>query len=70
METRERIGANRVGGPEEGRERPKGLKMIDFYHRYLTYRDVGFGRIAALRFAWLVATAAARPIPVRVPARR
>jgi hypothetical protein len=44
--------------------------MIDFYHRYLAYRDVGFGRIAALRFAWLVATAAARPIPVRVAARR
>jgi len=26
------------------------------YH-YLEYRRVGFGRMAALRFAWMVATA-------------
>ena len=44
--------------------------MIDFYHRYLAYRDVGFSRIDALRFAWLVATAAPRLVPARIPVRR
>ena len=28
--------------------------MVRFVVRYLQYRRVGFGRIAALRYAWLV----------------
>lgn len=30
--------------------------MVWFIRRYLQYRRVGFGRIAAWRFAWLVGT--------------
>ncbi len=30
--------------------------MLRFVQRYLQYRRVGFGRFAALHYAWLVST--------------
>jgi hypothetical protein len=39
--------------------------MIRFEQYYLEYRRIGFSRLDALRFAWLVATAGVKPIPVR-----
>lgn len=35
-------------------------RMSQFLRRYVQYRRVGFGRMAALHFAWLVVTARAR----------
>lgn len=34
-------------------------------HRYVQYRRVGFGRLAAMRYAWLVVTSHTRPIAPR-----
>jgi hypothetical protein len=44
--------------------------MIGFYRYYVAYRRVGLGRVDALRFAWLVASASARPTPIRIAAKR
>ncbi len=30
--------------------------MVRFLHRYFQYRRVGFGRVAAFHYAWLVST--------------
>jgi hypothetical protein len=35
--------------------------MAQLLERYIQYRRVGFGRMAALHFAWLVVTARAKP---------
>jgi hypothetical protein len=35
--------------------------MARLVQRYIQYRHVGFGRVAAIRFAWLVVTARAKP---------
>jgi len=35
--------------------------MSQFLQRYVQYRRVGFARLAAVRFAWLVVTARAKP---------
>jgi hypothetical protein len=43
--------------------------MGNLLQRYIEYRGLGFGRIDALHFAWLVVTARLRPIPVRSRAR-
>jgi hypothetical protein len=48
--------------------------MARFLQRYVQYRRVGFGRIAALRFAWLVSAGShpvrvVRPATVRLPVR-
>jgi hypothetical protein len=43
--------------------------MAQFLHRYMQYRRVGFGRLAAFHFAWLVTGAGARPAIVRLPGR-
>ncbi len=42
--------------------------MAQFLQRYFQYRHVGFGRIAALHFAWLVSMGS-RPATVRLPGR-
>jgi hypothetical protein len=39
--------------------------MIRFEQYYLEYRRVGFSRLDAFRFAWLVVTAGVKPIPIR-----
>lgn len=44
--------------------------MTRIFRYYTTYRRVGFGRMDAFRFAWLVAASGARLIPSRVPTRR
>lgn len=38
--------------------------MTKFIQRYLEYRRVGYGRVAAFHFAWMVATAR-RPLTTR-----
>ena len=38
--------------------------MARLHQRYLEYRRVGFGRIDALRFAWLVAINGAAPLRI------
>lgn len=43
--------------------------MIRLPQRYLDYRRVGFGRLDAFRFAWLVALSGRRPLMLRLPAR-
>jgi len=43
--------------------------MAQFLQRYMQYRHVGFGRLAAFHFAWLVTAAAVRPAPLRLPGR-
>jgi hypothetical protein len=40
--------------------------MANLLQRYVEYRSLGFGRIDAFRFAWLVATARLAPLPLRV----
>jgi hypothetical protein len=40
--------------------------MSHLYQRYLAYRRVGFNRLDAFRFAWLVEMAGAKPLPLRV----
>jgi hypothetical protein len=44
--------------------------MAQFLQRYFQYRRVGFDRVAAARFAWLVSTARTRPAAVLRLARR
>jgi hypothetical protein len=44
--------------------------MVEFRNYYLAYRRLGFSRYDALRFAWIVVTAGARPIPIRATVRR
>jgi hypothetical protein len=44
--------------------------MLRFPGYYREYRRVGLSRLDAFRFAWLMATADVRPIPVRSPIRR
>lgn len=44
--------------------------MLRLQRYYLEYRRVGLSRFDAFRFAWLVAMSGARPIPVKVVARR
>jgi hypothetical protein len=39
--------------------------MIRLQRYYLGYRRIGFNRLDALRFAWMVVTAGVKPIPVR-----
>jgi len=39
--------------------------MIRFQRYYVGYRRLGFSRLDAFRFAWIVATAGVKPIPVR-----
>jgi hypothetical protein len=41
------------------------LILPQLVHRYVQYRRVGFGRMAALRFAWLVVTSQTKPIAPR-----
>ncbi len=38
--------------------------MTRFIQRYIEYRRVGYSRLAALHFAWIV-TSARRPLPLR-----
>jgi hypothetical protein len=40
-------------------------EMLQLLQRYLQYRRVGFGRLAAFRFAWLVVTTRSRPMSIR-----
>ena len=42
--------------------------MSRLHQRYLEYRGVGFSRVNAFRFAWLVAMTGARPL--RLPSGR
>ncbi len=44
--------------------------MIRFQNYYVAYRQLGFGRFDAFRFAWIVAAAGAKPIPVRATVDR
>lgn len=44
--------------------------MIRFQRYYLQYRRVGLNRLDAFRFAWLVATAGVKPLPLRIHAKR
>jgi hypothetical protein len=44
--------------------------MSQFLLRYREYRRLGFHRIDAFHFAWLVAMAGARPIAIRALPRR
>lgn len=44
--------------------------MAQLLRHYIQYRRVGFGRMAAFHFAWLVATARVRPGSVLRVARR
>jgi hypothetical protein len=39
--------------------------MAQFVQRYLQYRHVGFGRLAALRFAWMLVSRRGRPVSIR-----
>ena len=41
--------------------------MFALAYHYSEYRRVGFSRVDAFRFAWLVATAGLTPIPIRSP---
>jgi hypothetical protein len=43
--------------------------MSQLLQRYRQYRLVGFRPLDALRFAWLVAMAGARPVAIRLPRR-
>ena len=44
--------------------------MPQLLQRYREYRRVGFRRIDAFRFAWLVVMSGAKPVPLRPVARR
>jgi hypothetical protein len=39
--------------------------MLQLLQRYIQYRRVGFGRLAAFRFAWLVMTSPSKPPSTR-----
>jgi hypothetical protein len=45
-------------------------RMVRFRNYYAAYRRLGFSRFDALRFAWIVTSAGARPIPVRATTNR
>ena len=45
-------------------------EMSELLQRYSEYRKVGLRRVDALRFAWLVAISGAKPIHMRLTARR
>ena len=51
----------RINGamPEEDPE------MLQLLQRYLQYRRVGFGRVAAFHFAWLVVNSPSKPVSTR-----
>lgn len=38
--------------------------MSQLFQRYVEYRRIGYGRLAAIHFAWLVTTAR-RPMSIR-----
>ena len=40
-------------------------EMLQLLKRYIQYRRVGFGRLAAFRFAWLVMTSPSKPPSTR-----
>ena len=40
-------------------------EMLQLLRRYLQYRRVGFGRLTAFRFAWLVVTSPSKPVSTR-----
>ena len=44
--------------------------MIRLQQYYLGYRRLGFSRLDAFRFAWLVVTAGVKPIPIRATTNR
>ena len=44
--------------------------MIRFQHTYLEYRRIGFNRLDAFRFAWMVVMAGASPVLARSKIRR
>jgi len=39
--------------------------MVQIFRRYLEYRRVGLGRLAALRCAWLVVNTRSKPLSIR-----
>jgi hypothetical protein len=39
--------------------------MAQFIQRYLQYRRVGFGRFAALHFAWMLVNTRGKPMSIR-----
>jgi len=39
--------------------------MAQFFQRYLEYRRVGLGRLAAMHFAWVVTNTRSRPMSIR-----
>jgi hypothetical protein len=41
------------------------LHLPQLLQRYIQYRRVGYGRLAALRFAWLVVAPPNRPQSIR-----
>jgi hypothetical protein len=41
------------------------LQLSQLLQRYVQYRRVGFGRLAAWRFAWLVVTSPTKPVSPR-----
>jgi hypothetical protein len=43
----------------------KGISMTELFERYKEYRQVGFGPLIALRFAWLVGKSNGRLLPIR-----
>jgi hypothetical protein len=45
-------------------------EMIRFQRTYIEYRRIGFNRLDAFRFAWMVAMAGATPIHTRTKVRR
>ena len=52
------------GGEKEattGPHRQEYVMVIQFLQRYVRYRRVGFNRMAAFHFAWLVVSAGAKP---------
>jgi hypothetical protein len=58
----ERIGhsfASNTDPPEGSRD------MVQIFRRYLEYRRVGLGRLAALRCAWLVVNTRSKPMSIR-----
>jgi hypothetical protein len=48
---------------------PEDRDMSQLFQRYLQYRRVGFGRLDALRYAWLVAAAWLAGVAPRPPLR-
>ena len=44
--------------------------MIRIQQYYRGYRRIGFSRLDAFRFAWMVVTAGLKPIPIRSTTNR